>query len=172
MVPDPGSSPFLARRARASDADAIARIYNEGIDDRLATFETRARTPEEILPWFEGRYPVVVVEQAGEVTAFAAASMYRARECYAGIAEFSVYVARAQRGRGAGRAAMHALVDAAAAAGLWKLVSRVFPENRASLALLRSVGFREVGLYRRHGQLDGRWRDVLIVERLIGPREG
>jgi L-amino acid N-acyltransferase YncA len=158
---------MLARAATPADAEAIARIYNEGIEDRVATFETRPRTPDDIRGWFGGRHPVVVVEAEGEVIAFAAASTYRPRECYAGVAEFSVYVARAGRGRGAGRLAMLALIEAARAAGFWKLLSRVFPENAASRGLLRSVGFREVGVYERHGQLDRVWRDVVIVERLL-----
>ena len=94
--------------------------------------------------------------------------MYRPREAYSGIAEFSVYAARRARGKGAGRAAMLALFDAAREGGFWKLVSRVFVENTASRALLRSVGFREVGTYQRHAQLDGIWRDVVIVEKLLG----
>jgi phosphinothricin acetyltransferase len=102
------------------------------------------------------------------VLAWAAASEYRPRECYAGIAEFSVYVDRDARGRGAGRRATEALIAACEAAGFWKLVSRVFPENAASRALLRRCGFREVGVYRRHAKLDGEWRDVVIVERLVG----
>lgn len=159
---------MTARAADPADAAAICAVYNEGIADRIATFETRPRTPEEIAAWFGGRHPVVVVEDGGEVVAFAAASTYRPRECYAGIAEFSVYVARAARGRGAGRRAMEALLAAAEAAGFTKLVSRVFPENTASLALLRSVGFREVGVYEKHGQLDGVWRDCVVVERLLG----
>jgi phosphinothricin acetyltransferase len=93
--------------------------------------------------------------------------VYRPRECYAGIAEFSVYVAREARGRGAGRLAMERLIEASEDAGLWKLVSRIFPENEPSLALMRSVGFRVVGTYEKHAQLDGVWRDVVIVERLI-----
>lgn len=155
------------RPATPADAAAIARIYNQGIADRVATFETRLRTPEDILGWFDGVHPIVVVEDDGQVIAFASTSTYRPRECYAGIAEFSVYVAREARGRGAGRAAMQALIEAAERAGFWKLVSRVFPENAASRALLRSVGFREVGVYEKHGKLDGVWRDVVIVERLI-----
>jgi L-amino acid N-acyltransferase YncA len=161
-----------ARPATRDDAEAIARIYNQGIAERVATFETRPRTAADIEQWFDGRHPVVVVEAEGKVLAFAAASAYRPRECYAGIAEFSVYVARAARGRGAGRAAMQALIEAASRAGFWKLLSRVFPENTASRALCRSVGFREVGTYERHAQLDGVWRDVVIVERLIAPRPG
>ncbi len=156
------------RDAAVADASAIARIYNEGIDDRVATFETRHRTADDVMKWFDGRHPVVVVEDDdGAVIAFAATSAYRPRECYAGIAEFSVYAARAVRGRGAGRAAMEALFAAARGAGFWKLVSRVFVENTASRNLLRSIGFREVGVYERHGQLDGVWRDVVIVEKLL-----
>ena len=155
------------RDAAVADAPAIASIYNEGIDDRVATFETRHRTADDVVRWLDGRHPVVVVEDDGEVIAFAATSTYRPRDCYVGIAEFSVYASRAARGRGAGRMAMEALFIAARAAGFWKLVSRVFVENTASRGLLRNVGFREVGVYERHGQLDGAWRDVVIVERLL-----
>jgi L-amino acid N-acyltransferase YncA len=156
------------RDAAAPDAAAIAHIYNEGIDDRVATFETRHRTADDVVRWFDGRHPVVViVDDDGEVIAFAATSTYRPRDCYAGIAEFSVYASRAARGRGAGRMAMEALFTAAGSAGFWKLVSRVFVENEASRGLLRALGFREVGVYQRHGQLDGVWRDVVIVEKLL-----
>jgi L-amino acid N-acyltransferase YncA len=155
------------RPATPADAADIARIYNQGIEERVATFETRPRVAADIERWFDGVHPVVVVEDDSGTLAFASTSMYRTRECYAGIAEFSVYVAQEARGRGAGRLAMNALIDAARAAGFWKLLSRVFPENAASRALLQSVGFREVGVYRRHAQLDGVWRDVVIVERLL-----
>ena len=157
-----------ARDAAVADSSAIARIYNEGIDDRVATFETRHRTANDVVQWLDGRHPVVVIEDdAGDVIAFAATSIYRPRDCYAGIAEFSVYASRAARGRGAGRMAMDALFTAARDAGFWKLVSRVFVENTASRALLRATGFREVGIYEKHGLLDGVWRDVVIVEKLL-----
>jgi L-amino acid N-acyltransferase YncA len=159
------------RAATSDDAAAIAAIYNEGIDDRIATFETRHRTPQDIAAWFNTRFPTVVVEDTGRLVAFASTSAYRPRDCYAGIAEFSVYVTRDARGRGYGRAAMEALCAAAAAAGFWKLVSRVFVENTASRALLKHLGFREVGIYERHAQLDAEWRDVVIVEKLL-PRTG
>jgi L-amino acid N-acyltransferase YncA len=155
------------RRAGISDAAAIAQIYNQGIEDRAATFETRQRTPEDIEVWFDGRHPIVVAEQDGIIIAFASTSSYRPRDCYAGIAEFSVYVARDQRGKGAGRLVMEALLAEAERAGFWKLLSRVFPENTASRALLRTLGFREVGVYEKHAQLDDEWRDVVIVERLL-----
>jgi len=156
-----------ARAATVEDAPAIARIYNQGIEDQ-ATFETRLRSAEEVARWFDGIHPIVVVEDAGQILAFAATFNYRAnRMCYAGVAEFSIYTAREGRGRGAGRLAMEALISAAAQQGFWKLLSRVFPENTASLKLLRSCGFRDVGIYEKHGQRDGVWKDVVIVERLL-----
>ena len=158
---------MTTRPARTTDADAVARIYNEGIEDRIATFETEPRTAQDIVTWVEENLPLVVVESDGEVVAWAVAHRYRDRAAYAGVGEFSVYVARAARGRGFGRAAVQGLIDECERRGLWKLVSRVFPENEASLALCRSLGFREVGVYRRHAKLDGEWRDVVIVERLL-----
>jgi L-amino acid N-acyltransferase YncA len=158
---------LAARPATIPDCDAMARIYNQGIDSRIATFETRHRVPQDIEAWLGTRYPVLVVTSGDEVVGFAATSIYRPRECYAGIAEYSVYVANEAQGRGVGRLAMEALIEAAQAAGFWKLVSRIFPENIASLTLARRVGFREVGTYVNHAQLDGEWKDVVIVERLL-----
>lgn len=160
------------RPATPADAATIAAIYNQGIEDRVATFETRPRTPADIEQWFDGIHPVVMMEEDGEVVAFGASSSYSARECYAGIAEISVYVRRDRRGRGAGKATLDALLDAAERAGFWKVVSRVFVENEASRALLRSLGIREVGVYEKHGKLDGVWRDVVIIERLFPANMG
>ncbi len=166
-----------ARAATPEDAARIAQIYNEGIEDRVGTFETRPRSEADVRAWFDGRHPIVVVSastttppEAGSsnaVIAFASTSTYRPRDCYAGIAEFSVYVARDGRGQGAGRVAMDALIEACVPAGIWKLVSRIFIENTASRRLMASMGFREVGIYEKHARLDGQWRDVVIVERLI-----
>jgi phosphinothricin acetyltransferase len=162
---------LTVRACRLEDAAAIARIYNQGIEDRVATFETRLRTPEElagVLAVSLPTHPYVVAESGGRVVGWAGTSPYRSRSCYEGVAEFSVYVDRAARGAGAGRASMRALIEACEKRGFWKLVSRIFPENTASLRLCASLGFREVGCYRRHGRLDGVWRDVVIVERLLG----
>jgi L-amino acid N-acyltransferase YncA len=161
----------VARPARRQDAAAIARIYNQGIEDRIATFETEARTSadiERLLDERLGRYPFIVVERDGQVVAWASGGPYRARPCYDLIAEHSVYVDRAHRGSGVGRLALEALCVEAERLGFLKLVSRIFPENVASLALHRNIGFREVGTYRRHGKLDGEWRDCVIVEKLLG----
>lgn len=156
-----------ARLATLEDAASLASIYNQGIEERTATFETRPRMKADIEQWFDGKHPVVAVEDDGRVIAFAATFAYRHRECYAGIAEVSVYVDSASRRKGAGRMALEELIRAADLAGFWKLLSRVFPENTASRTLIRSLGFREVGVYEKHARLDGIWRDVIIVERLI-----
>jgi L-amino acid N-acyltransferase YncA len=134
----------------------------------VATFETEPRSPDQIEAWFGTLHPIIAVEDDASVVAFASSSAYRDRVCYAGIAEFSVYVARSHRGAGAGRVAMTALIDAATKAGFSKLVSRIFPENAPSLALMERMGFRRVGTYQRHGKLDGQWRDCVVVERLLG----
>ena len=156
--------------ARAGDAAAITRIYNVGIAERIATFETEPRTVvqlEQRLLLLE-RYPLLVAEDAtGAVVGWAGLAEYRPRECYAGVAEFSIYLDPDARGRGTGKALLTALIEEAAQRGFWKLVSRIFPFNTASRALCRACGFREVGTYERHAQLDGRWLDTVIVERLI-----
>jgi L-amino acid N-acyltransferase YncA len=165
-------TPLTVRLATMDDAEAIARIHNEGIADRIATFETEPRTSLQVTSALADRgdrYPTVVVERDGQVVAWASAGPYRSRPAYAGVAEHSVYVARAARGAGAGGAALEALCRAYAERGFWKIVSRIFPENTASLKLHERCGFRVVGVYRRHGQLDGRWLDCVIVERLLTP---
>lgn len=159
------------RAARPEDAAAIAHIFNQGIEDRVATFETELRTPEQVTTVLAERlstHPALVGERDGEVVAFAWASPYSSRPCYAGIGEFSVYVRRDVRGSGAGRLVLGALIHACERRGFWKLVSRVFPENAASRRVCAAQGFREVGVQRRHARLDGAWRDVVIVERLLG----
>ena len=158
------------RLATPADAAAIAAIYNEGIADRIATFETAPRTADQLAAQLADkgdRFPTVVVERDGQVVAYAGAGPYRSRPAYAGVAEHSVYVARAARGTGAGRAALDAMCRAYAERGFWKIVSRIFPENTASLRLHERCGFRVVGVYQRHGKLDGEWRDCVIVERLL-----
>ncbi|HLZ74847.1 arsinothricin resistance N-acetyltransferase ArsN1 family A [Phenylobacterium sp.] len=156
-----------ARPARPEDAAAITAIYNQGIEDRIATFETEPRQVADIEAWFAHAKAFVAVEAGGEVVAYAVAHPYADRCCYSGIGEFSVYVARGWRGQGAGAVAMAALTAAARDAGLWKLLSRVFPQNRASLKLMARCGFKEIGVHEKHGKLEGVWMDTVIVERLI-----
>ena len=158
------------RPARHEDAAAIAAIYNQGIAERNATFETEPRSAAQMQARIAdaARHPLLVAcDSTGQVLGWAGLSAYRERACYAGIAEFSIYLERAARGQGAGRRLLAALIDAARSHGRSKLVSRIFPFNHASRALCRALGFREVGVYEKHGRLDGRWLDVVIVERLI-----
>jgi phosphinothricin acetyltransferase len=144
-----GAATVAVRPARAGDAAAIAAIYNAGIRGRMATFETRERTADDVAAWFtRDGHPTLVAERDGHVVGWVAASPYRARECYAGIAEFSVYVDHAVQGQRVGDALMSAFIPA--------------------LELCRRHGFREVGVYERHARLDDAWRDVVIVERLLG----
>jgi L-amino acid N-acyltransferase YncA len=157
------------RAAAAGDADAIAAIYNEGIEERVATFETRPRTPSDVAGWFDGRLPFLVAENDGAVVGFARVAPYSDRCVYAGVGEHGVYVARSARGRGLGRALLDALCAESESAGLYKLTSRIFSENGASRAAHVAAGFVEVGVQRRHGQLDGAWKDCVLVERLLGP---
>ncbi|MFT3989411.1 arsinothricin resistance N-acetyltransferase ArsN1 family A [Aestuariivirga sp.] len=157
----------FTRLGVAADVARIAEIYNQGMADRTATFETETRSAADIRRWFDVGYPVFVAGKDETVMAYAVAFPYRARACYEGVREFSVYAAREGRGQGFGRSAMQALIADGQARGWWKLLSRVFPENTASRKLLSSLGFREVGIYEKHGRLDGQWRDVVIVEKLL-----
>jgi L-amino acid N-acyltransferase YncA len=156
------------RPARAADAAAIARIYNAGIAGRQATFETRPRTAQDVLQWLEDRGPVLVADQDGAVTGFARVSAYSDREVYAGVGEYGIYVDSSARRGGVGTLLLEALVEAAEQAGYHKLTSKLFISNAASLALARRCGFHEVGIHRNHARLEGEWRDVLVVERLLG----
>jgi L-amino acid N-acyltransferase YncA len=160
---------YSVRPARAEDADAICAIYNEGIADR-ATLETEPRTPQERRGWLaarDARHPVVVVESDGVVIGWASLNVFNARDAYRHVADISVYVARAARGKGAGTALLGRLVELGHEIGFHKLVLAGFPTNAASVALYARLGFREVGVYREQGVLDGRWVDVVLMERLV-----
>lgn len=160
------------RAAQPDDAPGITRIYNQGIRDRVATFETRERGEAEVRERLAGPHPAVVtLDGAGEVVAFAWSGPYSTRPAYATIGDHGVYVAREARGRGYGEAALRALMDAAREAGLHKLTSRVFTDNAPSRRLHLRCGFREVGIHLRHARLDGEWRDVVIVEALLDEGE-
>jgi L-amino acid N-acyltransferase YncA len=157
------------RAARPEDAGAVAALYNTGIAERQATFETRPRAAAEIAAWFEPGLPFLVAENAdGRVVGFARVSPYSDRCVYAGVGEHGVYVDAATRGQGHGRRLLDALAADAERHGLYKLTSRIFTSNAASRAVHRAAGFEEVGVQRRHGRLDGEWKDCVLVERLLG----
>jgi L-amino acid N-acyltransferase YncA len=158
------------RAARAADAAAVAGIYNAGIRERSSTFETRERDAAEIAERIAGeRHPFLVAELDGTVAGFAATSPYSDRDAYAGVAECSVYVDAALRGRGVGTALIGELAAEAARRGFHKLLAKLFATNEASVRLVDRAGFRVVGTHLRHGRLDGDWRDVVLVERSLEP---
>jgi phosphinothricin acetyltransferase len=157
------------RTAQAGDAPAIVAIYNESIAEREATFETRPRTADEFRAALDPPVlPFLVGVSSDRVVGWARLSPYSTRECYAGVGGASIYVARAARGHGLGRRLADGLIESAEALGYWKILGLLFASNRASSALCQSTGFRAVGVLRCHGRLDGSWRDVVMVERLLG----
>lgn len=162
------TSVVTIRPAQPLDAAAVAAIYNEGIAERVATFETRERSAGEIDGWLAAELPFLVAVDGDEVLGWARLSDYSDRCVYAGVAEHGVYVAGTARGRGVGRQLLEALCEQAAQHGLYKITSRVFSDNLASRAVHRAAGFEEVGIQRRHGRLDGEWKDCVLVERLVG----
>jgi L-amino acid N-acyltransferase YncA len=156
------------RPARADDLPAVVEAYNAGIADRLATFETRPRSVDDVAGWLDDGRPFIVGEHDGEVVGWARAGNYSDRCVYDGVAEHAVYVHPSARGRGIGRELLEALARESERHGIYKLTSRVFTDNEPSLAAHRAAGFEVVGIQRRHGKLDGVWKDCALVERLIG----
>jgi L-amino acid N-acyltransferase YncA len=161
---------FSVRRLRpASDSAAIAAIYNEALAGREATFETEPRQPSAFHAQIDSeRYPLPVAELDGQLLGWAGLAPYSERAAYAGIAELSIYVAQRARGHGVGTMLCRQLVEDADHSPLWKLIGKIFPENLACVRMTGRCGFREVGLHRCHSHLDGQWRDVLLVERILG----
>ncbi len=152
------SAGVQVRPGLAEDLAAVVEAYNAGISERVATFETRPRTVAELADWPHDGQPFVVAELDGAVLGWARAGRYSDRCVYEGVGEHAVYVHPLARGRGIGRRLLLALCEEAERRGLYKLTSRVFSDNEASLAAHRAAGFVEVGVQRRHGMLDGAGR--------------
>jgi phosphinothricin acetyltransferase len=166
------SRPSRIRDATAGDAAAIAAIYNEGIEDRVATLETELRTPQERAAWLSARsarHPVLVaVDSAGRVVGWGSLNSFNARAVYDHVADLSVYVARDVRGRGVGDALLRDLVARARAIGYHKMVLAAFTTNESAVRLYARHGFTAVGVYHEQGRLDGRWVDVVAMEMILG----
>ena len=161
---------LTVRPAIAADAAAITRIYNEGIEDRLATLETELRTTDERVEWLAARgprHPVLVAEAEGRVCAWASLNRFNPRPAYDHVADFSIYVGREARGRGVGRTLLTALIALARELGYHKMVLAAFPFNPAGVALYERLGFTVVGTYREQGLLDGKWVDIILMERIL-----
>jgi phosphinothricin acetyltransferase len=160
----------IVRAATPEDAEAICRIYNQGIEDRVATLETELRTPEERLDWLrsrERRHPVIVAVADGDVVGWGSLNRFNPRPAYDHVADLSVYVERQCRGRGIGRQLLARLIELARDLGYHKMVLAAFPSNAAGIALYKRMGFSEVGIYREQGLLDGKWVDVIAMDKLL-----
>jgi len=167
----PKPDDVAVRDATSADAAAICRIYNVAIVERGSTFETESRSAEDFEERIDdARFPLLVAEATQGVIGWAGLALYSTRPCYAGIGECSVYVAVEARGCGVGTSLTEALAGTSRDNGFHKLIGKLFTDNVASIHLVERCRFSSVGLHRRHGQLDGKWRDVLVVERLLSPR--
>jgi phosphinothricin acetyltransferase len=163
------ASTYRIRLATPDDAAAICRIYNAGIEDRVATLETELRTPDERRAWLAARgprHPVIVAEADG-VIGWGSLNAYNPREAYRFVADFSIYVDRAWRGKGVGDVMLARLVELAREHGYHKMVLSAFPTNTGGMALYTKHGFRTVGIYKEQGLLDGRWVDTVVMEKLL-----
>jgi L-amino acid N-acyltransferase YncA len=162
---------YFTRLAEVKDVAAITMIYNQGIEDRVATLETTLRTEEERKNWLLDRsekHKVLVIEdEAGEIYGWASLNLYNSRCCYSGTADISIYIKRDMRGKGLGKILMEALVEEAGKQGFHKLVLMALNSNEAGKKLYKKSGFREVGVFEKHGLLDGNWIDVVIMEKLL-----
>ena len=161
---------LMVRNATADDAAAIATIYNQGIIDRIATLETEERTPEERVAWLAARgprHPVLVAERDRVVVGWGSLNPFNPRKAYDYVADFSVYVERAWRGKGVGSALLRALIARAEQLGYHKMVLSAFPWNALGMALYQKYGFRTVGIYKEQGLLDGQWVDTIIMEKIL-----
>jgi phosphinothricin acetyltransferase len=158
------------RPAHRADCEAIRGIYNAALAERGSTFETEPRSADDFRDRVgDARFPLLVADAGHRVVGWAGLASYSTRPCYAGIGECSVYVAAEARGLGVGTALTEALATVAGERDFHKMIGRLFTDNAASLRLVERCGFATVGLHRRHGRLDGAWKDVLVVERLLSP---
>ncbi|MFC0447048.1 helix-turn-helix domain-containing GNAT family N-acetyltransferase [Rhodococcus jostii] len=168
--PDDLPDDVTVRPMAEQDWDAVRRIYDQGIATRTATFTTAVPTRDVLdAQWLSDHRWVAEID--GTVAGWAALSPTSSRDCYQGVAENSIYVGDGMRGRGVGKALLRTQVIAADDAGLWTLQTSIFPENRASIALHHSAGFRTIGVRERIAQLDGTWRDTVFLERRSPARD-
>jgi phosphinothricin acetyltransferase len=164
------TEPLKIRPARAEDAKEIARIFNQGVQDRAATFENAFVTPEERYLWLVARpdrYPVLVAEVKHTMMGWAALTPYSPRRCFDGVAELSLYIDRNLRGHGVGQELMKAMQKLAREKGYYKLIGRVMADNEPARKLCQLMGWREVGVYEKHGKLGNEWHDLVLMEHLI-----
>lgn len=159
------------RIAVSADIQRITEIYNQGIEDRFATFETRLRNTVEMEEWLlnrEPRYSVLVIaDEQDYVQGWASVNSYNSRCCYGGVGDLSIYIDREMRGKGLGKLLLGGLMDSAREQGFHKLILNAFDSNEAAKKLYLALGFRHVGTYEKQGVMDGSYVDVTIMEKLL-----
>jgi len=162
---------YKTRLATLEDVPYITDIYNQGIEDRTATLETRLRTRDEMKEWLINRSEkhkvVVITNDTDDVFGWASLNIFNSRCCYSGVVDISIYIERKMRGKGLGKLLLNYLIEVAKEEGFDKLVLSTFDFNEAGKRLYISMGFREVGTYLKHGKLDGKWVNVTIMEKLL-----
>jgi L-amino acid N-acyltransferase YncA len=161
---------LMIRAANDRDLDAIRAIYNQGIEDRIATLETELRTADDIAAWWrqhDARYSVLVATQNGVVVGWASLNRFSHRCAHAAIADLSVYVVRTHRGHGIGQTLLASLEPLARTAGFHKIVLHALNANDHGKRLYRKCGFADVGIFKEHGQLEGRYVDVVAMEKVL-----
>jgi L-amino acid N-acyltransferase YncA len=162
---------FFIRIASLSDIEQIAEIYNQGIQDRIATLESTAKSVGEMIDWLNNRSPrhkvLVIIDENDVVKGWASLNVFNVRECYQGVADISIYIRRENRGQGLGKKLLLALVEMAKQIGFHKMVLTTLASNNTGHKLYQSVGFTKVGTYVKQGMLDGKWVDVHVMEKFL-----
>lgn len=162
---------YYTRIANTDDIPHITKIYNEGIEDRIATLEADSKTEKDMETWLTNRSEkhkvIVITDQRAKIYGWASLNTFNSRCCYSGVADFSIYIKRNMRGKGLGKFLLIALERAAKEEGFHKLVLSTFNSNEAGKKLYKSRNFREVGTYIKQGLLDGKWVDITIMEKLL-----
>ncbi|WP_025691145.1 arsinothricin resistance N-acetyltransferase ArsN1 family A [Paenibacillus zanthoxyli] len=163
-------STLTVRQAVSDDIAPILRIYNQGIEDRIATLETDAKDLNYMESWFrehQGRYAVLIAEKDGQVLGWASLNPYSHRCAYSGVADLSIYIDRESRGQGVGSSLLQALEDQAKEKDFYKIVLFTFPFNQQGQGLYRKMGYREVGIFEKQGIIEEKHIDVMIMEKLL-----
>ncbi|MEK3992896.1 MULTISPECIES: arsinothricin resistance N-acetyltransferase ArsN1 family A [Robertmurraya] len=163
---------MLIREANIKDLEPIMNIYNQGIEDRIATLESETKDLSYMKNWFDqhkGRYKIIVAEQEGHVLGWSSINQYSGRCAYAGVGDLSIYIARDYRGKGVGSLLLKEIEKVAIENGFYRIVLFTFPYNKIGQALYNKNGFREVGTFKNQGILDGKFVDVMAMEKMIVP---
>ena len=162
---------YVTREATLEDVYRITEIYNQGIEDRVATLETRLRDPKEMEAWLlnrsEDHKVLVIADEANQALGWASLNVFNTRCCYSGVVDISIYIKRSMRGKGLGKILLQSLIETAKTQGFHKLVLSTFGFNEGGRKLYQALGFREVGTYIQQGMLDGKWVDVTLMEKLL-----